>query len=90
MPIVIAKQKARQDKKEGKAPSTQASHFVQEEIDQARKKKSATKSTKQAIAIGLSKARQAGVDVPPKPAKRGKKVAGKQTASKKTAGKRTA
>jgi hypothetical protein len=56
---------ARQDKKEGKAPSTQAGEFVREEMDHVREGKHGARSTKQAIAIGLSKARRAGVDLPP-------------------------
>ena len=54
-----------QDKKEGKAPTTQAGEFVREEIDHIREGKHGARSTKQAIAIGLSKARRAGVDLPP-------------------------
>src|SRR3954464_14510155 len=57
--------KARQDKKEGKAPSTQAGEFVREEIEHVRQGKHGARSTKQAIAIGLSKARRAGVPVQP-------------------------
>jgi hypothetical protein len=60
--------RAREDKREGKAPSTQAGEFVREEIDHIREGKHGARSTKQAIAIGLSKARRAGVKLPP-PAK---------------------
>jgi hypothetical protein len=60
--------KARQAKREGKAPSTQAGEFVHEEIEHIREGKHGARSTKQAIAIGLSKARRAGVKLPP-PAK---------------------
>jgi hypothetical protein len=61
-------QRARQDKREGKAPSTQAGEFVREEIHHVREGKHGAASTRQAIAIGLSKARRAGVDLPaPKP-----------------------
>jgi len=56
---------ARRDKREGKAPSTQAGEFVHEEIEHIREGKHGARSTKQAIAIGLSKARRAGVDLPP-------------------------
>jgi Family of unknown function (DUF6496) len=56
---------ARKDKREGKAPTTQAGEFVREEIHHIREGKHGARSTKQAIAIGLSKARQAGVDLPP-------------------------
>jgi hypothetical protein len=57
--------RARQDKRQGKAPSTQAGEFVREEMDHIREGKHGARSTKQAIAIGLSKARRAGVDLPP-------------------------
>jgi hypothetical protein len=58
-------ERARQDAEEGKAPSTQAGEFVREEIDHIREGKHGARSTKQAIAIGLSKARRAGVKLPP-------------------------
>jgi len=57
--------RAAQDKREGKAPSTQAGEFVREEMDHIREGKHGARSTKQAIAIGLSKARRAGVELPP-------------------------
>jgi hypothetical protein len=57
--------RARRDKSEGKAPSTQAGEFVREEMDHIREGKHGARSAKQAIAIGLSKARRAGVDLPP-------------------------
>jgi hypothetical protein len=67
--------RARKDAREGKAPSTQAGEFVREEIEHVRQGKHGARSTKQAIAIGLSKARRAGVKLrPPK----------KGTASKRT------
>ena len=56
---------ARQDAREGKAPSTQAGEFVREEMEHIREGKHGARSTKQAIAIGLSKARRAGVRLPP-------------------------
>jgi Family of unknown function (DUF6496) len=58
--------RARKDKREGKAPSTQAGEFVREEIEHVREGKHGARSTKQAIAIGLSKARRAGVKLPAK------------------------
>src|SRR5216117_2548460 len=61
MPDKRTLQRAKQDKKEGKAPSTQAGEFVGEEIEHIRHGKHGARSTKQAIAIGLSKARRAGV-----------------------------
>jgi hypothetical protein len=64
MPERETVQRARQDKREGKAPSTQAGEFVREEIHHVREGKHGAASTKQAIAIGLSKARRAGVDLP--------------------------
>ena len=65
MPEKKTLERARKDKREGKAPSTQAGEFVREEIDHIREGKHGARSTKQAIAIGLSKARRAGVDLPP-------------------------
>jgi len=62
--------RARQAKREGKAPSTQAGEFVREEMEHIREGKHGARSTKQAIAIGLSKARRAGVKLsPPKKGK---------------------
>jgi hypothetical protein len=57
--------KARKDKRQGKSPSTQAGEFVREEMHHVREGKHGARSTKQAVAIGLSKAREAGVDLPP-------------------------
>ena len=65
MPRKQTIRKARQDKREGKSPSTQAGEFVHEEIDKIRRGKHGARSTKQAVAIGLSEARRAGVDLPP-------------------------
>jgi hypothetical protein len=64
MPEKETLEKAKQDKEEGKAPSTQAGEFVREEIEHVREGKHGARSAKQAIAIGLSKARRAGVDLP--------------------------
>jgi hypothetical protein len=58
-------ERAQKDKREGKSPSTQAGEFVREEMDHIREGKHGARSTRQAIAIGLSKARRAGVDLPP-------------------------
>ncbi|HZT27082.1 MAG TPA: DUF6496 domain-containing protein [Pseudolabrys sp.] len=58
-------ERAERDKREGKSPSTQAGEFVREEIDKIRRGEHGARSTKQAIAIGLSEARRAGVDLPP-------------------------
>ena len=57
--------RARADKRQGKAASTQAGEFIKEEMDHIRAGVHGARSTKQAIAIGLSKARRAGVDLPP-------------------------
>jgi hypothetical protein len=65
MPEKKTLERAAKEKREGKAPSTQAGEFVREEIDHVREGKHGARSTKQAIAIGLSKARRAGVDLPP-------------------------
>ena len=68
MPEKKAIERARQDRREGKAPTTQAGEFIREEMHHIRGRKHGARSTKQAIAIGLSKARRAGVKLPP-PAK---------------------
>src|SRR5438876_1493967 len=65
MPEQETLERAEEDKREGKAPSTQAGEFVREEIEHVREGKHGARSTKQAIAIGLSKARRAGVNLPP-------------------------
>lgn len=65
MPEKNTIKRARQDKREGKSPSTQAGEFVREEIHHVREGKHGARSAKQAIAIGLSKARRAGVDLKP-------------------------
>jgi Family of unknown function (DUF6496) len=65
MPEAETIKRARKDKRQGKAATTQAGEFVREEIEHIREGKHGARSTKQAIAIGLSKARRAGVDLPP-------------------------
>src|SRR5262245_42632392 len=65
MPEKRTMERARRDKREGKAPSTQAGEFVRETIEHIRQGKHGARSTKQAIAIGLAKARRAGVKLPP-------------------------
>src|SRR5260221_9740269 len=69
MPLKRTVQKARKAKRAGKAPSTQAGAFIHEEIDKVRHGAHGARSSKQAIAIGLSKARRAGVRL--KPPKKG-------------------
>jgi hypothetical protein len=67
MPTKKTIRRARADARQGKAPSTQAGEFVREEIHHVREGKHGARSTKQAIAIGLSKARRAGVRLPRPP-----------------------
>jgi hypothetical protein len=70
MPEKRTLEKAREDLAEGKGPSTAAGEFVREEIHHIREGEHGARSTKQAIAIGLSKARRAGVNLPaPRPGK---------------------
>ncbi|HEU4438065.1 MAG TPA: DUF6496 domain-containing protein [Methylomirabilota bacterium] len=64
MPEKTTMERARRDKEEGKAPTTQAGEFVREEMEHIREGKHGARNTKQAIAIGLSKARRAGVKLP--------------------------
>ncbi len=68
MPEKETIERAQEDAREGKSPSTQAGEFVREEIHHVRDGKHGVRSPKQAIAIGLSKARKAGVKLPPPPA----------------------
>jgi hypothetical protein len=70
MPEKATMQRAKEDLREGKSPSTAAGEFVREEIDHVREGKHGARSPQQAIAIGLSKARRAGI--PLKPPARGK------------------
>jgi uncharacterized protein DUF6496 len=65
MPEQKTIERAEKDAREGKSPSTQAGEFVREEMDHIREGKHGARSAKQAIAIGLSKARRAGVKLPP-------------------------
>jgi len=99
MPEKETLERAQEDAREGKSPSTQAGEFVKEEMDHIREGKHGAANTKQAIAIGLSKARRAGVNLPPP--KQGKTSAstrtkaerdlrkGKSSAKKKTSAKRS-
>ena len=99
MPEKETLRRAAEDKAEGKSPSTQAGEFVHEEIEHIREGKHGARSAKQAIAIGLSKARRAGVKLPPpkkgeaskqtrEQAKRDVKK-GRKTAKKKPSAKRS-
>ena len=65
MPEQKTIERAREDEREGKSPSTQAGEFVREEMHHIREGKHGAASSKQAIAIGLSKARRAGVELAP-------------------------
>jgi hypothetical protein len=68
MPEKETLERAREDKREGKSPNTQAGEFVREEIHHVREGTHGARSAKQAIAIGLSKARRAGVKLGAPPA----------------------
>src|SRR5215471_17316181 len=78
MPDKATLERARRDRRAGKAPSTQAGEFVREEMHHIREGKHGARSTKQAIAIGLSKARRAGVHL-------GKPPAGSKSSTKRSA-----
>ncbi len=65
MPEKTTEERARADERQGKAASTQAGEFVREEMEHIREGKHGARSPQQAIAIGLSKARRAGVKLPP-------------------------
>jgi hypothetical protein len=94
MPEKKTRERAARAKREGKAPSTQAGAFVEEEIEHVREGKHGARSTAQAIAIGLSKARRAGIAVPrragAKKASAKKAGAEKATAKKASATKKAA
>jgi hypothetical protein len=77
MPEKRIVERARRKAREGKSPSTQAGEFVREEIHHVREGKHGARSPQQAVAIGLSKARRAGVKLGPPPG--GKKVSRKRT-----------
>ena len=66
MPEKATIERARKKARQGKSPSTQAGEFVREEIHHIREGRHGARSAKQAIAIGLSKARRAGVKLPPR------------------------
>jgi hypothetical protein len=70
MPEKRTIEKAKADLREGKSPTTAAGEFVREEIEHIREGKHGARSPEQAIAIGLSKARRAGI--PLKPPKKGR------------------
>lgn len=65
MPDKKTLERAQEDLLDGKSPTTAAGEFVQEEIEHVREGKHGARSPKQAIAIGLSKARRAGIPLAP-------------------------
>src|SRR3954453_3582125 len=67
MPEKRTLERARRDKRQGKAATTQAGEFIREEMHHIRQGKHGARSAKQAIAIGLSKARRSGVNLRPPP-----------------------
>jgi hypothetical protein len=73
MPERSTKKRVRKDRRQGKAATTQAGEYVKEEMHHAKSGKHPVKSRKQAIAIGLSKARRAGVKVPRKQSRKSTK-----------------
>jgi hypothetical protein len=91
MPEKQTVQRARRAKAEGKKPTTQAGEFVREEMHHVREGKHGAQSRQQAIAIGLSKARKAGVAVPAKSkrsATKTKRATAKRTSTKRATTKR--
>jgi len=75
MPEKNTIERAKRDRREGKSATTQAGEFVHEEMEHVKKGKHRVKSRKQAVAIGLSKARRAGVNLaPPKAGSASKKT----------------
>ena len=80
-------ERAQEDAREGKSPSTQAGEFVREEIHHIREGKHGAASTQQAIAIGLSKARRAGVKLPAKGSAATRKKAAQDTRASRSQGK---
>ena len=89
MPDKETLERAEEDKREGKSPSTQAGEFVREEIEHVREGKHGARSAKQVIAIGLSKARRAGVKLPPpkNASEETREQAARETRKAKSAGK---
>lgn len=78
MPEKETVDEAKRDLREGKSPSTAAGEFVREEIEHVREGKHGARSPQQAIAIGLSKARRAGIPLePPAPGKTTKETRNK-------------
>ena len=86
MPSKTTQERARRDRAEGKAPTTQAGEYVREEMEHVKRGKHGAKSRKQAIAIGLSKARRSGVKIRPNPNKKRRS----NRSAKRTTGRRSA
>lgn len=84
MPERKTKQRANRAKRQGKAATTQAGEYVLEEMHHMKKKKHPVKNRKQAVAIGLSKARKAGVKVPKKKSSSRKKSGSSTTRGRST------
>ncbi len=87
MPSKTTQRRVARDKREGKAPTTQAGEFVREEMEHAKRGKHPVKSRKQAIAIGLSKARRSGVKIPPKGKSRSRRSSARKGSRKSSRGK---
>jgi len=92
MPEKKTLERARKDKEQGKASTTQAGEFVREEMEHVRSGRHGASSPQQAIAIGLSKARRAGINVPKKSksSNRGGKSKGKSKKSSHSRAKKAA
>ncbi len=88
MPEAKTIERARKARREGKALTTVAGEFVREEIEHVRRRKHGAKSPKQIIAIGLSKARRAGIPLPPPRAGRTSSATRRKAASDQKAGRR--
>jgi hypothetical protein len=84
MPEKNTVERAREDARAGKAASTQAGEFVREEMHHIREGKHGARNTKQAIAIGLSKARRAGVKLGPDPSGKTPKATKRKPAAKRS------
>ena len=90
MPTAKALARARKDQRGGKSASTQAGEFVREEMEHMGEGGRSARSVKQAIAIGLAEAREAGIKVPAKKGSAAKKVAGAPATSRAAGAKRAA
>ena len=87
MPERATRARAQRDKREGKAATTQAGEYVREEMEHAKEGKHPVKSRKQAIAIGLSKARREGVKIPDRRGRKSKSRTSSRTSG--SSGRRT-